>query len=267
MSQPATDLSTSIEPLLYREDFDSITRITLNRPQKYNPLSRDMLAQLQSTFDEIASDESVRVIILAAKGKAFSAGHDLHEMLNHSDSDFAETLLAECSRMMVTINQLPQPVIAQVQGIATAGGCHLVANCDLAIASTESKFAVSGINLGLFCSTPGVALSRNVSRKTALEMLLTGDFIDAQTALEKGLVNRLAKPEELEDAALDFAQSIAVKPREVIALGKRLFYDQIDQQLEDAYKVASECMVCNLGFPSAAEGISAFIEKRKPDWS
>ena len=204
MSQPATDLSTSIEPLLYREDFDSITRITLNRPQKYNPLSRDMLAQLQSTFDEIASDESVRVIILAAKGKAFSAGHDLHEMLNHSDSEFAETLLAECSRMMVTINQLPQPVIAQVQGIATAGGCQLVANCDLAIASTESKFAVSGINLGLFCSTPGVALSRNVSRKTALEMLLTGDFIDAQTALEKGLGKQTGQTRRIRRCGIRF---------------------------------------------------------------
>ncbi len=257
---------TSADDLLYREDFGPISRITLNRPEKYNPLSRAMLAQLQSGFDELADDESIRVIILAAKGNAFSAGHDLQEMRSRSDPDFSKILLAECTQMMLTMTRLPQPVIAQVQGIATAAGCQLVANCDLAIASTEARFAVSGVNLGLFCSTPGVALSRNVSRKAALEMLLTGDFIDAQSALEKGLVNRLAEPHELEGAAFEFARGIAEKPRDVLALGKRLFYEQIEEGLESAYQTASERMVCNLGLASAAEGIDAFLEKRKPSW-
>ena len=266
MTQSSKQTLAPTQPLLFREDIGSITRITLNNPNKYNPMSRAMLGQLQSCFNELAADESIRVVILAAKGEAFSAGHDLKEMRSTTEDDFAATLLAECSRMMVTMTRLPQPVIAQVQGIATAAGCQLVANCDLAIASKDAKFAVSGVNLGLFCTTPGVALSRNVSRKTALEMLLTGEFIDAQTALEKGLVNRLAEPGELADAALSFAQSIACKPREVLALGKQLFYEQIEQGLEHAYSVASERMVCNLGFASAAEGIDAFIEKRKPNW-
>lgn len=263
MTEPAI---TSSNELLYREDFGPISQITLNNPEKFNPLSRAMLAQLQLSFDELASDESIRVIILAATGKAFCAGHDLKEMRAHSQDGFAEALLAQCSHMMLTMTRLPQPVIAQVQGIATAGGCQLVANCDLAIASSTAKFAVSGVNLGLFCSTPGVALSRNVSRKTAFEMLLTGEFIDASTALEKGLVNRLAEPDALNDATLEFARSIASKPREVLALGKQLFYEQLDQGLEHAYAIASERMVCNLGFPSAAEGIDAFIEKRNPNW-
>ncbi len=265
MNQVA-DLTRTSSDLLQRENIGPITRITLNNPAKFNPLSRAMLGHLQSCLDEIAKDESIRVVIIAANGRAFCAGHDLKEMRSNSENDFARTLLAECSQMMVTMTQLPQPVIAQVQGIATAAGCQLVANCDLAIASTEAKFAVSGVNFGLFCTTPGVALSRNVSRKTALEMLLTGDFIDARTALTKGLVNRLADPDELADAALEFAESIACKPREVLALGKQLFYEQIDQGLEHAYALASERMACNLEFPSAAEGIDAFIEKRKPAW-
>ncbi len=252
--------------LICQENLVSISRITLNNPEQYNPLSLAMLAELQSTFDALANDESVRVIILAAKGKAFCAGHDLKEMRTHCDPEFANTLFSQCSQMMLTITRLPQPVIAQVQGIATAAGCQLVANCDLAIASTTARFAVSGINLGLYCSTPSVALSRNVARKTAMEMLLTGDFIDAETALDKGLVNRLAEPENLAQAAVEFAQSIACKPREALALGKRLFYEQINEELESAYSMASERMACNLSFPSAEEGIDAFIEKRKPAW-
>lgn len=264
MSQPAVATYQSSEPLLYRDDIGAVARITLNNPKKYNPLSREMIAQLQHNFDQLAKDESIRVVILAAKGKAFSAGHDLKEMHIGEDDTFPRAVLADCSRMMVTITQLPQPVIASVQGIATAAGCQLVANCDLAIASTEAKFAVSGVNLGLFCSTPGVALSRNVSRKTALEMLLTGEFIDAQSALDKGLVNRLAQPDELEQSTLDFAHSIAGKSRDVLALGKKLFYEQIEQGLEHAYATASERMACNLTFPAAVEGIGAFINKRNP---
>ncbi len=265
MTEPAISTTTA-DNLLLREDLGPVARLTLNNPKKFNPLSRAMLAQLQSHFDALANDESIRVIILAATGKAFSAGHDLNEMRANSPDDFAKALLDECSRMMVTMTQLPQPVIAQVQGIATAAGCQLVANSDLAIASTAAKFAVSGVNLGLFCTTPGVALSRNIARKTALEMLLTGDFIDARTALEKGLVNRLAEPDELNDATLAFAHSIASKPREVLALGKQLFYEQIEQDLANAYAIAGDRMVCNLGLPAAAEGIDAFLEKRSPDW-
>ncbi len=263
----AVSTSQSIDaPMLYRTDTDSVATITLNKPDQYNPLSWKMLTHIQDTLDSIAQDESIRVVILAAKGRAFCAGHDLKEIRKHDNDKFSRELFAKCSRMMLTMTQIPQPVIASVQGIATAAGCQLVANCDLAIASTQARFAVSGINLGLFCSTPGVALSRNVSRKNAFEMLLTGEFIDAAQAVEKGLVNRTAEPETLQEATMDFARSIAEKPREVIALGKRLFYEQLDQGLESAYSIASERMACNLEFPSATEGIDAFIEKRKPSW-
>ena len=263
----AVSTSQSIDaPMLYRTDTDSVATITLNKPDQYNPLSWDMLTHIQDTLDRIAQDESIRVVILAAKGRAFCAGHDLKEIRKHDDDEFSRDLFAKCSRMMLTMTQIPQPVIASVQGIATAAGCQLVANCDLAIASTQSRFAVSGINLGLFCSTPGVALSRNVSRKNAFEMLLTGEFIDAAQAVEKGLINRTAEPENLQEATMEYARSIAEKPREVIALGKRLFYEQLDQGLESAYSIASDRMACNLGFPSATEGIDAFIEKRKPSW-
>ncbi len=266
MTQPTITANNSTDNLVLRQDFDTISRITLNNPTRYNPLSQAMLVQLQSTFDELAEDDAIRVIILAANGKAFCAGHDLKEIRGHSDPHFAKSLFADCNQMMLTITRLPQPVIAQVQGIATAAGCQLVANCDLAIASTEAKFAVSGINYGLYCSTPSVALSRNVSRKTALEMLLTGDFIDAEMALSKGLINHLTAAQDLEYAAIEYAHRIANKPREVLALGKRLFYEQIDAELAEAYHIASERMACNLSFPSAEEGIDAFIEKRKPNW-
>ena len=266
MENLVAELPNSSSPDLYRQDIDAIATITLNKPQQYNPLSQTMLAQLQQNLEEIADDASVRVVILAAKGRAFCAGHDLKEIRSHESESFARELFTQCSKMMLTITQIPQPVIAQVQGIATAAGCQLVANCDLAIASTEAKFAVSGVNLGLFCSTPGVALSRNVSRKNAMEMLLTGDFIDASTALQRGLINRAVDPENLEQATLEFARSIAAKPREVLALGKKLFYEQIDKGLETAYAIASDRMACNLNFPSAVEGIDAFIEKREPSW-
>ncbi len=257
----------TIEPLLDRHDSGTITTLTLNRPKQYNPLSSDMLSALQQTLEEISEDRSIKVVILAAKGKAFSAGHDLKEIRSHDSHQFSIDLFAQCSRMMMTMTKIPQPVIARVQGIATAAGCQLVANSDLAVASTAARFAVSGINLGLFCSTPGVALSRNVPRKQALEMLLTGEFIDAQTALQKGLVNRIASPQELESATLELAQTIAQKPRDVLELGKKLFYEQIDNGLESAYAIASERMACNLSFASAVEGIDAFIEKRTPNWN
>lgn len=266
MSQPAQKTDPSSAPLLYRDDIGVIAKITLNNPKKYNLLSREMIAQLQHQFDQLAKDESIRVVILAANGNAFSAGHDLRELRVGEDETLPRAIFAECGQMMFTMTQLPQPVIASVQGITTAAGCELVANCDLAIASTEAVFAVSGVNVGLFCSTPGVALSRNVSRKSALEMLLTGDFINAAAALEKGLINRIAKPDELEESTLKFARRIACKPREVLALGKKSFYEQIDQGLGSAYATAREHMVGNLSLPSTIEGIDALIEKRKPAW-
>ena len=265
MEQSAIDQSSSF-PMLYRNDSDGIATLTLNKPQQYNPLSQGMLSMLQNSFDELAEDESIKVVILAANGKAFCAGHDLKELRASNDQSFVRDTFQQCNRMMVSMTQLPQPVIAQVQGIATAAGCQLVANCDLAVASTEARFAVSGVNLGLFCSTPSVALSRNVSRKHALEMLFTGDFIDAQTAVAKGLVNRAVEPHLLEESTMELAQNIAQKPREVLSLGKELFYEQINQGLENAYSTASERMACNMEFDSAIEGIDAFIEKRLPRW-
>ena len=266
MTYTAIQTDHIVEPLLFRQDVGSISILTLNRPNQYNPLSKDMLSALQLNFEKLAQDESIRVVVLTAKGRAFCAGHDLKEIRTRDSYTFAQELFEQCSRMMTTITSLPQPVIASVQGIATAAGCQLVANCDLAIASTTAKFAVSGINLGLFCSTPSVALSRNISRKNALEMLLTGDFIDARTAEQKGLINKAVEPSQLEATTMEMAQRIAEKPREVLALGKRLFYEQINQGVESAYEIASERMACNLGFPSAIEGINAFLEKRKPDW-
>jgi len=262
-SEPSSDCT----PYLIREDIGAVARLTLNRPQQYNPLSKVMLTELQQQFASLADDQSIHAVILSAKGKAFCAGHDLKEIRAHNNDEFARSLFAQCSQMMVSITRLPQPVIAQVQGIATAAGCQLVANCDLAIASTEAKFAVSGVNLGLFCSTPAVALSRNVSRKNAMEMLLTGEFVNAENAVEKGLVNRAVPCEQLDVVTLNLAQKIASKPREVLAIGKRSFYEQIDQGLERAYESAGDKMACNLQFPAASEGIDAFIEKRRPSWT
>ncbi len=251
--------------LVLRENFGTIAKLTLNRPHQYNPLSDGMLTELQASLDDLSTDKSIHTVIIAAAGKAFCAGHDLKEIRSH-DVDFARQLFAKCSAMMMSILRLPQPVIAQVQGIATAAGCQLVASCDLAMASSEAEFAVSGANLGLFCSTPAVALSRSVSRKTALEMLFTGEFIDADTAVAKGLVNRAVDAVELENCTMQLARSIAEKPREALALGKRVFYEQIEQGVSRAYATASDGMVCNLRYPETAEGIDAFIQKRKPSW-
>lgn len=250
--------------MLNFETTGAIARLTLNKPQQYNPLSKAMLAELHGALDELADDETVRVIILAARGKAFCAGHDLKEMQNAPDNSVVRELFDQCSRMMLAMTRQPQPIIASVQGIATAAGCQLVANADLAVASTDARFAVSGVNLGLFCSTPSVPLSRNVARKHALEMLLTGDFIDAHEAVEKGLVNRAVPPELLETSTNELAENIARKPREILELGKRLFYEQIESGLAGAYEMASERMACNMTFESAIEGISAFADKREP---
>ncbi len=265
MSAPADRVTD--EPILLREDADGgIATLTLNRPSQYNALSQAMLTELQQALDAIAADETVRVVILAANGKAFCAGHDLKEMRQREDRGFHQALFDQCGQMMLTINRLPQPVIARVNGIATAAGCQLVANCDLAVAASEARFAVSGVNLGLFCSTPAVPLSRNLPRKRALEMLLTGDFIDADLASEWGLVNRVVAAAELETATRELAQKIAAKSAHAIRLGKEMFYRQLPLDLSEAYAYASERMACNMDSHDAREGIDAFIEKRQPTW-
>ncbi len=253
-------------PVLRATDARGVVTLTLNRPQAFNALSEAMLAALQSEFDRIAGDDSVRVVVLAATGKAFCAGHDLKEMRAEPSLDYYQHLFAQCGRVMLTLQHLPVPVIARVQGIATAAGCQLVAACDLAVAASDARFAVSGVNLGLFCSTPGVALSRNLQRKAAFEMLVTGDFISAAQALDKGLVNRVAAPDALDAEVEALVASIVAKPRVAIALGKQLFYRQLDAGIEAAYDDAAQTMACNMMDNSALEGVQAFIDKRAPDW-
>ena len=256
------------EPLVKRSrDSRGVVTMILNRPQAYNALSEALLNALQRELDAIAADESVRVVVLAAEGKAFCAGHDLREMRAEPSQEYYERLFAQCSRMMLSLTRLPVPVIARVQGIATAAGCQLVAQCDLAVASSAARFAVSGVNLGLFCSTPGVPLSRNLARKRAFEMLVTGDFIDAREAQARGLVNRVVEPAELEAETERLVASIVAKPRVAVAMGKELFYRQAELGLASAYEAAGETMACNMMEEAALEGVQAFIEKRPPRWS
>lgn len=245
---------------------NGIARLILNRPERYNALSQQLLTELQQALDAIAVNDTVRVVILAAGGKAFCAGHDLKEMRSREDRDFHQSLFRQCSCVMQTIADLPQPVIAQINGIATAAGCQLVAQCDLAVASEVSQFAVSGINVGLFCSTPAVPLSRNLHRKRALQMLLTGDFIDAATACEYGLLNRVTTVDALEAETQVLAEKIAAKSSLAIKMGKRLFYQQLSMNLADAYEIAGDTMACNMDSADAREGIDAFMQKRKPAW-
>jgi len=254
------------QPILLRDDSDGITTLTLNRPAQYNALSGAMLDQLQAALDAVNADESVRVVIIAANGKAFCPGHDLKEMRSSEEREFHHNLFDKCAQVMMAINRLRQPVIARVNGIATAAGCQLVANCDLAVASEEARFAVSGINVGLFCSTPAVPLSRNMGRKQAMRMLLTGEFISAQTALQYGLVNEVAAAAELESVTLALAQKILAKSSHAIAIGKEMFYAQLPLDLSEAYAYAAERMTCNMDSHDAREGIDAFIQKRKPEW-
>ena len=256
------------EPLVLRtRDARGVITLTLNRPQAFNSLSEGMLSALQAELDVIAADDGARVVVLAAVGKAFCAGHDLKEMRAEPSLGYYETLFDQCGAMMLSVQRLPVPVIARVQGIATAAGCQLVAMCDLAVAASDARFAVSGVNLGLFCSTPSVALSRNLQRKAAFEMLVTGEFISAAQALAKGLVNRVAAPENLDAEVESLVASIVSKPRIAIALGKRLFYRQLETGIEAAYEDAAQTMACNMMDGSALEGVQAFIEKRPPDWA
>ena len=251
-------------PVLLREDRDGIATLTLNRPQQMNLLTSDMLGALQSAFDAIARDASVRVVVLAATGKGFCAGHDLKEIKALKELPKIEALFAQCSRMMATIPKLPQPVIAKVQGAAAAAGCQLVAQCDLAIAVDTAKFVTSGVTWGFFCSTPGVAVGRNLQRKHAMEMLLTGDPIGAQQAMQWGLVNRVVAADQLDAATQELAAKLAAKPHATVSAGKRGFYQQMDLNLEQAYALAGKVISSSFAHEEGRAGMDAFIEKRPP---
>lgn len=260
-------LTTDDPLLLTSRDARGVVTLTLNRPQAFNSLSEALLEALQTELDALAGDKSLRVLVIGASGKAFCAGHDLKEMRAAPSLDYYQRLFAQCGRMMMSIQRLPVPVIAKVQGTATAAGCQLVAMCDLAVAVSTARFAVSGVNLGLFCSTPGVALSRNVPRKLAFEMLVTGDFIDAEQACSRGLVNRVVAADAL-DAEVDaLCASIVAKPRVAIALGKGLFYRQLETGIAEAYADAARTQACNMMDGAALEGVQAFIDKRPAAWS
>ncbi len=254
-------------PLVLQQRKGGVAHLTLNRPAQYNALSEEMLAALEAALNALGGDASVRVLVLGGAGKAFCAGHDLKQMRAHPNLEYYRRLFGDCSRVMLRIQSLPQPVIARVHGIATAAGCQLVAMCDLAVAANDARFAVSGINVGLFCATPSVALARNVGRKAAFEMLATGEFIDAPTALERGLINRCVPPERLDQEVDRLADAIAAKPRSVLAAGKALFYRQLQGDIDSAYRLAGEAMACNMIDEVAQEGVAAFIEKRSPNWS
>jgi enoyl-CoA hydratase/carnithine racemase len=255
------------EPLvLHTADPRGVITLTLNRPAAFNALSEAMLAALQAQLDAVAADPRARVVVIAAQGKAFCAGHDLKEMRAEPSLGYYQGLFGRCAQMMLTIQRLGVPVIARVQGIATAAGCQLVAMCDLAVAASDARFAVSGVNLGLFCSTPSVALSRNLSRKAAFEMLVTGDFITAEQARDKGLINRVAAPDALDTEVERLVASIVAKPQAAIAAGKGLFYRQLETGIDAAYQDAGQTMACNMMDASALEGVQAFIDKRKPNW-
>ncbi len=255
------------DSLLLRADrADGLTTLTLNRPGQFNSLSEALLSALQKELDAIAADETVRVVVLAGAGKAFCAGHDLKEMRANHSKTYMQGLFKQCAEVMLTLTRMPQPVIARVHGIATAAGCQLVSMCDLAVAADVAKFAVSGINVGLFCSTPAVGLARNLGRKAALEMLLTGDFIDAMEARAKGLVNRVVPADALDAEIEALVGSILAKSAVAIRMGKGMFYQQLEMGLADAYAYAGEVMACNMMSEDAGEGIDAFMQKRKPNY-
>ena len=258
-------------PVLLRERDKDIAILLLNRPQQRNSLSEAMLSALSAAFTEIAADKTVRAVVLAANGPAFCAGHDLKEVTAHrADNDggraYTRQLMQDCSALMQAIIHLPQPVIAAVEGVATAAGCQLVATCDLAVASSAAKFSTPGVHIGLFCSTPMVALTRNVARKAAMEMLLAGEMITAEHARGIGLINRVAEAGKARAEALRLARKIAAKSAAIVKLGKQAFYRQIDMNIADAYAYASEVMVENMMARDAEEGIGAFVEKRDPNW-
>ena len=260
------NLTESPEAALLTTEVDGVVFLTLNRPRQYNALSLATLQALHTALDAVLENDNARVVVIAANGNAFCAGHDLKEMRAANDQTSVTNLFKLCSDMMLKIAKLPLPVIDEVNGMATAAGCQLVAQCDLAVAAEEARFAVSGINLGLFCSTPAVPLSRAISRKRAAEMLMTGEFIDAATALDWGLINRVVPHDALRAETLKLAETLKAKPRAALALGKALFYRQMESGLEAAYQDASNTIACNFMDAQAQEGVAAFLEKRKPVW-
>jgi enoyl-CoA hydratase/carnithine racemase len=264
MSTPATNLGQ--DAVLLREDAAGICTLTLNRPRQYNALSEELIDALQVTLEAIAADQSVRVVVITGAGRGFCAGHDLKEMHAQTEQRYFEDLFSRCNRMMLSIVSLPQPVIARVHGLATANGCQLVSICDLAIAAENAQFALCGVKLGLFCSTPSVGVSRNVTRKRAFELLVTGDFIDAPTAVRDGLINRAVPEEQLEAEVTSLAQRIVANPAVAIKTGKKMFYRQLELGLADAYDYAGGVMAENMMAEDTQEGISAFLGKRKPNW-
>jgi enoyl-CoA hydratase/carnithine racemase len=255
------------EPLVLQQQRGGAVFLTLNRPAQYNALSEQMLAALHGALESIAADSSLRVVILCGAGRAFCAGHDLKQMKANRSLEYYQRLFDDCSRLMMRIQTLPQPVIARVHGVAAAAGCQLVAMCDLAVAADDARFAVSGVNVGLFCATPSVALSRNVGRKAAFEMLVTGEFIDAAAAVQRGLINRSVPADRLDQEIDRLAAAIVAKPQSVIAAGKALFYRQIELGIAPAHQLAGRAMACNMIDEIAQEGVSAFIEKRTPSWA
>jgi enoyl-CoA hydratase/carnithine racemase len=255
-----------IAPYVLCQLHEGVATLTLNRGERYNPLSRAMIAALQDELERIAADNSVRAVVITGAGKGFCAGHDLKELREHPDAVWQQELFDACSKLMLHITHMPQPVIARVNGIATAAGCQLVSMCDLAVAADSASFALPGVNVGLFCSTPAVGVGRNISRKRTMELLLTGEAIDAKTALEWGLVNRVVRMSDLDFAVKHFTDLIRARSARVIGMGKRAFYDQIEANLAEAYDKAGRVMTCNMREPDAGEGMDAFLQKRPPKW-
>lgn len=253
-------------PVLHTRDARGVHTLVLNRAATLNALSDDMLAALQAALDFVADDATARLVVIAAEGVAFCVGHNLKDMRAHPELAYYQKLFAQCTRMMLTIQNLAVPVIARVQGLATAAGCQLVAQCDLAVAASNATFGVNGIDVGLFCATPSVPLVRNMPAKQAMEMLLTGEFISADEARVRGLVNRVAPLDALDEELENLVLSILAKPREAVAMGKALFYKQRETGIEAAYQLAGQTMACNMNHPVAQEGVQAFIDKRKPQW-
>ena len=259
-------LDAHVIPYVLIEHRDGVCTVTMNRGDRFNPLSTSMIEALDAAFDAIAADDGVRVVVLTGAGRAFCAGHDLTEMRAHIDHDWQRAMFDRCTAMMMKMTRLSQPVIARVQGVAAAAGCQLVSMCDLAVAADHAKFGLSGINAGIFCTTPSVGVGRNVPRKRAMELLLTGELIDAPTASAWGLVNRVVPLAELDAAVAALAQTIARKSRHVLAMGKRAFYAQVEEGMAAAYDLAAETMACNMLDPDAVEGVDAFLAKRPPNW-
>jgi len=258
-----TKFSSKSESSIIFNEMNSVVTITLNRPKKFNALTEEMLTALQKILDNIVTNKSIRIVILQGAGKAFCGGHDLKEMIATREESYYKNLFLKCSKIMMTINNMPQPVIAKVHGIATAAGCQLVAACDLAVASEDASFATSGINVGLFCSTPSVPVSRNVPRKKAMELLLTGEFIDAKTALNWGLINRVAPLIKLDKEVNKLAEVILSKPSIAVFTGKKMFYKQLERHMEEAYNYAAKIMASNMMADEVEEGINFFVQKNR----